>query len=127
MTTMMLECCKIQYIHKVSRSFVTSHPLRQGPKKSQVLQIAADRNPIAADRTGHARESETHGCQNADFSPVNCFNHLAEQKKLRLLIAIAADRSRSRDQLIAADRNRSRSRDFWHLRRVFFAVLNMFL
>ena len=80
-----------------------------GPKKSQVLQIAADRNPIAA---GHPRKLETHDCQNADFSQANCFDHLAEREKLRLPIAIAADRSRSRDQLIAADRNRSRSCDF---------------
>ena len=64
-----------------------------GPKKSQVLQIAADRNPIAANRTGHPQKLETHDCQNADFSQANCFDHLAEREKLRLPIAIAADRA----------------------------------
>ena len=72
-----------------------------------MLQIAADRNPIAADRTELPRKPETQDCQIADFSQGNCFNHLDEPKNIRLLIAIAADRSQSRDQLIAADRNRS--------------------
>ena len=66
-----------------------------GPKIPQALQVAADRNPIAADRTGHPRKLETHDCQNADFSPANCFAIPQNKKNCDC---------RSQSQWIAADR-----------------------
>ena len=81
---------------------------------SRETPSASIRNRLQPDRSRSQKapqEASFRDCQNADFSQVNCFNHLAEQKKLRMPFAIAADRSRSRDQLIAAVRNRSRSRE----------------
>ena len=98
----------------------TKYPVAENPdRRCQEIPSASNRSRSQPDRSRSLqapRKPENRGCQNADFSQANCCNPLTDQKKLRLLIAIAADRSRSRDQLIAADRNRSRSHDCWRLR-----------